>query len=95
MAYWAFVTLTSIGYGDITPTPEERMYVAIWMVYGLAVMSSLLGVAAEFFLKKQELKLDIIRKRVSSHPLVGRSLSWEQESRAWWVKGEIPKLDLL
>ena len=66
LAYWAFVTLTTIGYGDINPTPAERLYVAVWMIYGLAVMSSVLAVSAEFFLKKQEMKMDIIRRQAST-----------------------------
>ena len=75
LSYWAFVTLTTIGYGDVTPIVSERIFVAIWLIYGMAVMSSLLGVAAEFFLKKQQIKMDIIRKQASirgfHHSLAG------------------------
>ena len=70
LAYWAFVTLTTIGYGDVTPIVSERIFVAIWLIYGMAAMSSLLGCAAEFFLKKQQIKMDIIRKRARIHCLV-------------------------
>ena len=33
--YWALTTLTTVGYGDITPTSDgERVYAAIAMIVG-------------------------------------------------------------
>jgi len=38
--YWAFTTITTVGYGDITPTTDyERLYCIIVMVFGAAMLS--------------------------------------------------------
>ena len=38
--YWGFTTITTVGYGDITPqTDEEKMYSVFTMYCGIALMS--------------------------------------------------------
>lgn len=42
--YWSYVTLVSIGYGDITPVSiEERLYSIFWMIIGVGLYSYLIG----------------------------------------------------
>jgi voltage-gated potassium channel Kch len=42
--YWTFETLTTVGYGDITPgTSSERVLTVIWMLVGVAFYSFTIG----------------------------------------------------
>lgn len=48
--WWAIVTLTTVGYGDITPqTPTGRWAGVFIMVTGIAVLGLLAGSLASFF----------------------------------------------
>lgn len=49
--WWSFVTITTVGYGDITPvTTEGRIIAAVLMSFGVGVFSLLTGFAASWFL---------------------------------------------
>ena len=54
--YWAIVTLTTVGYGDITPTTDfGRLLSAIVMMLGYAVIAVPTGiVSVELFGAKKE-----------------------------------------
>ena len=42
--YWAITTLTTIGYGDITPgTNIERLVACVWMLVGVGFYSFTIG----------------------------------------------------
>jgi CRP-like cAMP-binding protein len=42
--YWAFTTLCSVGYGDITPLTEaERLFCLFWMMVGVSFNSFTIG----------------------------------------------------
>lgn len=42
--YWAFTTLTTVGYGDITPvTPLEKVIAVVWMLLGICSFSFAIG----------------------------------------------------
>ena len=42
--YWTVTTVTTVGYGDITPTaPAERVYAIICMVVGTGVFGYVIG----------------------------------------------------
>ena len=43
-SYWAFSTLTTVGYGDISAyTDSERVVAIIWMCFGVAFYSFTIG----------------------------------------------------
>lgn len=42
--YWAFTTMTTVGYGDITPQNDaERVYAIICMIVGATVFGYIIG----------------------------------------------------
>lgn len=42
--YWSYVTLVSIGYGDVTPKSiPERFFASFWMIFGVGLYSYLIG----------------------------------------------------
>ena len=42
--YWTFTTLTTVGYGDITPyTIIEKLLALCWMVFGVGFYSFTIG----------------------------------------------------
>jgi len=42
--YWAFQTLTTVGYGDITVgTLTEQCFAMIWMIFGVGFYSYTIG----------------------------------------------------
>ena len=54
--YWAIVTLTTVGYGDITPTtPVGQFFSAVVMILGYAIIAVPTGiVSAEFISEMRE-----------------------------------------
>ena len=42
--YWAFYTLTTVGFGDVTVgTTTERIFAIVWMIVGVAFYSYAIG----------------------------------------------------
>ncbi|WP_026881094.1 potassium channel family protein [Clostridium akagii] len=51
--WWSFVTLTTVGYGDISPaTPIGRIIASILMLVGIGFLGMLTGTISVFFLRK-------------------------------------------
>lgn len=51
--WWSFVTITTVGYGDISPvTPLGRILAGLLMLVGIGFLSMLTGTIATFFLSK-------------------------------------------
>lgn len=49
--WWAVVTATSVGYGDIYPvTPEGRLVAMVLMFFGLALIGTIVAVVSNYFL---------------------------------------------
>ncbi|WP_297637265.1 potassium channel family protein [uncultured Clostridium sp.] len=49
--WWSFVTTTTVGYGDISPTtPIGRIIATILMIIGIGFLSMLTGTIATFFI---------------------------------------------
>ena len=55
--WWAFVTATTVGYGDISPsTIGGRIVAALLMISGIGFISILTGMVASFFMLPDEKK---------------------------------------
>jgi voltage-gated potassium channel len=53
--WWAIVTLTTVGYGDIAPvTPEGRVTAGILMLTGIGLISTLAAAVAAYFVGQDE-----------------------------------------
>lgn len=68
--WWAFVTVTTVGYGDRYPvTPEGRLIAGVLMLIGVGLFGTFTGLAASWFMgpeeKEQEHTLESISKRVA------------------------------
>ena len=51
--WWSFVTITTVGYGDISPTtPMGRVLASFLMLVGIGFLSMLTGTISTFFLSK-------------------------------------------
>lgn len=57
--WWAFTTMTTVGYGDRFPvTTEGRVVAVVLMVVGVAIFSVFTGLLARFFLEPEVAKED-------------------------------------
>ena len=55
--YFSVVTLTTVGYGDISPTTDKsRLFAAIYILIGVAVVVTALGKIGTDIIKKREEK---------------------------------------
>ena len=53
--WWSFVTISTVGYGDISPqTPIGRIIAGIIMLVGIGFLGMLTGTIATFFLSKKD-----------------------------------------
>ncbi|GJM34428.1 MAG: ion transporter [Saprospiraceae bacterium] len=53
--YWAIVTLTTVGYGDITPvTPLGQLLSAVVMIMGYAILAVPTGIVSAEFIQKNK-----------------------------------------
>jgi voltage-gated potassium channel len=53
--WWACVTITSVGYGDVTPVTVEGRFIAVGvMIAGIALLGTVTATLASFFLDRVE-----------------------------------------
>ena len=53
--WWAIVTVTTVGYGDVSPqTPEGRLIAVALMLVGIGVISALTATIASFFAEQDQ-----------------------------------------
>ena len=64
--YWALVTITTVGYGDITPvTPEGKALTMILIVFGVGFISFSTSIIASAFTERiEDLKTDRIIREI-------------------------------
>lgn len=63
--WWSFVTVTTVGYGDISPsTSAGRVIAAILMLIGIGFIGMLTGTIATFFIKTKEKNITVRDKTV-------------------------------
>ncbi len=57
--WWAIVTLTTVGYGDISPqTPVGRFIAIILMFFGIGIIGLITGSVASYFISNDDKKKD-------------------------------------
>lgn len=63
--WWAFVTITTVGYGDISPTTNfGRIVASILMLVGIGLVGSLTSTITTFFMNKTKSKDIVSNERV-------------------------------
>ena len=62
--YFVFITILTIGYGDVFPTTDEgKSYVIVFILVGACLGSVILGYVAEWVLATQERVLEAVARR--------------------------------
>ncbi|PKQ26501.1 MAG: hypothetical protein CVT64_05370 [Actinobacteria bacterium HGW-Actinobacteria-4] len=88
--WWALVTVTTVGYGDLYPvTTEGRVIAGALMVVGISVLGAVTATAASWFIKTSEAQEDEIQGRDQ------KLLAANQERLAAKIDALDAKLDLL
>jgi voltage-gated potassium channel len=63
--YWAVVTMTTVGYGDITPkTAEGKAITVCVMLVGIGFATLLIGAIAERFISRPVHELEVTEEDV-------------------------------
>jgi voltage-gated potassium channel len=65
--YWAITTMTTVGYGDITPhTPEGKAIAVIVMLVGIGTATLVIGAVAQRFLAGEVEEIEMAEDEVLS-----------------------------
>ena len=78
--YWAIVTLTTVGYGDVSPlTPLGKIIGAVTAIMGVCVVALLTGIVANAFANQVARRKAILEAEVANALLDGEISAQEQE----------------
>jgi voltage-gated potassium channel len=82
--WWAFVTVTTVGYGDFYPvTTEGRLIAAVLMAVGIGTFGVLLGSVASLLLTPKDQKLDTANLPPAELDKLAHELIRRIEDRSW------------
>jgi voltage-gated potassium channel len=89
--YWALVTISTVGYGDISPvTPEGRSISIIMIIIGIAMISFATSVIVSAFSEKlDELKENRIIERINKSESFLIICGYGQMTKMFFRQGEI------
>ncbi len=66
--YYAIVTLTTVGYGDLTPTTDfSRGVAAIYILIGVTIVLGSIGYMGNNYLKYREENWETKQKKKANH----------------------------
>lgn len=55
--YFTIVTLTTVGYGDLTPTSDDtRLFTAIFILFGVTIVVSAIGFVGNGYISRRTTK---------------------------------------
>jgi hypothetical protein len=95
--YWVFTTMTTVGYGDITPTNDlERIYCVVVMIFGATVFGYIIGSIAEISSSREDafsMKLCVMRDFCEERGLNQRTQSYVQRHYQFWYQEMTPLHD--
>ena len=78
--WWSFVTLTTVGYGDVVPiTAAGRAVAAMTALMGVCVVALLTGIVATGFSKQMALKQSVLEDEIEQAMADGHISADEQE----------------
>lgn len=78
--WWSFVTLTTVGYGDVVPiTAAGRAVAAFTALMGVCVVALLTGIVATGFSKQMALKQSVLEDEIEQALADGHISDDEQE----------------
>lgn len=64
--WWAIVTMTTVGYGDVVPvTTSGRILAGFMMVMGLCLLAILTGTFASWFTTKDQEELAVLQRDIN------------------------------